>query len=200
MALRRWVGCLAIVAAAGAVAACGNEHGSAKSSASSSAAGDAAPERAAPESTSTSSAARALVTVDQFDVAEIQTGALARRRAHRDAVRQLATTLVEDHSTMRADVHTLAQRLGILDALADSALTAESKAQIDTLRGLPAASFDRAYLAHELAAHQRFDAWLNQATSHDGDSELQRALARMRPQVVAHIARIRQAQAALGKS
>lgn len=193
MVLTTWMGRFGVVATLGVVAGCGTRHGAAAADS-----GEVASRATAKDSGSASSKVGALVTVDQFAVEEIQTGALARRLARHEDVRQLATALVEDHSTMRADVHALAQRLGVLDALSDSALSTEAKAHIDTLRGLPAASFDRAYVDRELAAHEQFDRWLNQITSRDGSSDLDRALARLRPQVAAHLARIREVRSKLG--
>jgi len=93
-----------------------------------------------------------------FDAAntyDIETGQLARQKSHTKSVRDLAQQFLNDHTTVRQQGRDLAKKLGVTPtppkefALAD----AHAKAKKE-LEGKSGASFDKAYIDHEVAFHQ----------------------------------------------
>ncbi|HKH82835.1 MAG TPA: DUF4142 domain-containing protein, partial [Gemmatimonadales bacterium] len=93
-----------------------------------------------------------------FDAAntyDIETGQLALQKSHTKSVRDLAQQFLNDHTTVRQQGRDLAKKLGVTPtppkefALADA--HAKSK---NELEGKSDASFDEAYIDHEVAFHQ----------------------------------------------
>jgi putative membrane protein len=93
-----------------------------------------------------------------FDAAntyDIETGQLALQKSQSKAVRDLAQQFLNDHKAVRQQGRDLAKKLGVTPtppkefALADEHVKAKKE-----LEGKSGASFDKAYIDHEVAFHQ----------------------------------------------
>jgi putative membrane protein len=101
-----------------------------------------------------------------FDAAntfDIETGELALKQSHTQAVRDLATQFIHDHTAVRQQGRDLAKKLGVTPTPpAELALADAHKKAIAELRTKSGAEFDKAYADHEVAYHQAVLDALNQ--------------------------------------
>ncbi len=93
-----------------------------------------------------------------FDAAntwDIETGALAAKRAHQKDVRDFASMLVKAHTGVRQEGRDLAKKLGVTPTPPKHfAMAKDHAAAMRKLRALHGRAFDRAFLAHEIAYHK----------------------------------------------
>jgi putative membrane protein len=92
---------------------------------------------------------------DEANTADIETGTLAVERGQSREVRDYGAMLVRDHKVVRQMGRDLAQKLGVTPTppADDTGARAHAEAMA-RLRKVPAADFDRTFLAHEVAFHQ----------------------------------------------
>ena len=95
-----------------------------------------------------------LALFDQANGVDIVMGRLGWQRGHADEVKALARQVAADHEGVQQQGRQLARKLGLVPTLpaGDMGLSDQAKTLI-RLRTLPAESFDRAYLANEIAFH-----------------------------------------------
>jgi putative membrane protein len=92
---------------------------------------------------------------DAANTADIETGTLAIERGQSQEVRDYGAMLVRDHKAVRQMGRDLANRLGVRPTPPDDDTGARTHAEaMATLRKVPGAQFDQAFLAHEVAFHQ----------------------------------------------
>jgi putative membrane protein len=93
-----------------------------------------------------------------FDAAntwDMETGALATTKGASKEVRDFGAMLVRDHQTVRQQGRDLAKKLGVHPTPpTDFAMAKDHAAALSTLRSEKGNSFDRAFLAHEVAFHK----------------------------------------------
>jgi putative membrane protein len=142
--------------------------------------------------------AHVAVTANAIDV---EAGTLALERAQNEEVKAFAQTMIRDHTAVNEQAAALASRLGITPqdndvsrSLRDDA--DEARAKIDDLRGT---SFDRSYIAREVAYHQAvLNALDGVLIPQARNAELKALLQGVRPAIVAHLAHARRLAAELG--
>ena len=92
-----------------------------------------------------------------FDAAntyDIETGSLAARKGHSDAVRDFGAMLVRDHSNVRKQGRDLAKSLNVTPTPpADSPLAVAHAAAMKSLGAATGTEFDRLFLQHEIDFH-----------------------------------------------
>ena len=92
---------------------------------------------------------------DAANTADIETGTLAVERGQSREVRDYGAMLVRDHTAVRQMGRDLARKLGVTPTPpADDAGAKAHAAAMKRLKAVPAAEFDQAFLAHEVAFHQ----------------------------------------------
>lgn len=92
---------------------------------------------------------------DAANTADIETGTIAIERGQSQEVRDYGAMLVRDHKAVRQMGRDLASRLGVKPTPPADDAGAKAHAQaMATLRNVPVAEFDQAFLAHEVAFHQ----------------------------------------------
>src|SRR5690606_34352704 len=92
---------------------------------------------------------------DAANTADIETGELAMRRGQSDEVRNFGTMLARDHKAVRQMGRDLAKKLNVTPTPpADSSSAVAHAKAMATLRSVPDADFDQAFLAHEVDFHQ----------------------------------------------
>ena len=93
-----------------------------------------------------------------FDAAntwDIETGALAVKRAKSKAVHEFGEMLVRDHTAVRQQGRDLAKKLGVTPTPPkDFGMAKDHAAAMASLVKLHGAAFDKAFLAHEVAFHK----------------------------------------------
>jgi putative membrane protein len=93
-----------------------------------------------------------------FDAAntwDMETGALAVKRAKSHDVHEFAEMLVRDHKAVRQQGRDLAKKLGVTPtAPKNFGMAKDHAAAMTSLSKLHGAAFDKAFLAHEVAYHK----------------------------------------------
>jgi len=92
---------------------------------------------------------------DNANTVDIETGKLAAKRGHSNAVRQFGTMLARDHEMVRQQGRDLAKKLGVTPTPPPGDQSAQDQAAvIRRLSGLHGAEFDRAFLQREVQFHK----------------------------------------------
>jgi len=93
-----------------------------------------------------------------FDAAntwDIETGAIAVKKATTPELREFGAMLVHDHTTVRQQGRDLAKKLGVHPTPPkDFAMAKDHAAAVAKLNATKGAAFDRAFLEHEVAFHK----------------------------------------------
>ena len=93
-----------------------------------------------------------------FDAAntwDMETGALAEKRAASSDVREFGKMLTRDHNVVRQQGRDLAKKLGVTPTPPkDFAMAADHETAMASLKKLSGPAFDRAFLAHEVVFHK----------------------------------------------
>jgi putative membrane protein len=97
--------------------------------------------------------------LSQMNVAntmEIQLSRMASKQATSSAVKRVATQLVTDHSKNRQEVTALAKKLNVslTPAAGGNVSASDSAAMPAELQGASGTEFDRAFIQHQIQAHQ----------------------------------------------
>jgi putative membrane protein len=139
-----------------------------------------------------------VVTANQVD---IDAGKLASNRAQAADVRTLAQRMVVDHTGVNEQAAALAKKLHLTpktNATSES-LARGGKDNVQHLRGLEGAQFDRAYVAHEIAYHESvieaLDKTLIPSAQNAGLRDL---LVKVRPAFVGHLEHAKYVEQKLG--
>jgi putative membrane protein len=120
----------------------------------------------------------------QAGIAEIQAGKLAQGMGSTAEVRAFGAMMVEQHSDANAKLASIANSKGV------TLPAAPSEAQINTLKLLharPGASFDKAYLAEQVRAHEEALRLLKSQIVSGEDAELTAFAQEMLPTVESHL-------------
>jgi putative membrane protein len=136
----------------------------------------------------------------ESNLGEIQAGTVASQRATNTDVRAFAAMMVVDHTTLDTAGMSLAARNGITPALPDSALPRLQAQEMAALQGAAAGtSFDRAYVAQQVTAHQRTLALVDTSIVRAQNAALRTMLQnQVRPAVAAHLQTARNLQTQVG--
>ena len=90
--------------------------------------------------------------VSQGGAYEVQAGLIAQQRATSPDVKDLALAEVHDHQGVNARLKQIADGTGVS---IDPQLKAEFQQRLEKLRNEPAANFDAAYVADQVAIHDK---------------------------------------------
>jgi putative membrane protein len=156
---------------------------------------------AAPASTVTDPQIAAIVVA--ANRVDIEAGELAKTKATNPKVREFANRMVTDHTGVNQAATDLVTRLGVTpeENPTSQQLTQGGQQNLDNLRSLNGAAFDRAYIDHEVEYHQAvLDALDNTLIPNAQNAELKSLLQTSRPAFVAHLEHAREVQSSLGTS
>ena len=95
-----------------------------------------------------------LVQASQSNWAEVKLGALALAKATNDSVRAFAQMMITDHTGAQSDLASVVNNISTNVNVSDS-LSAEIIAVRDSLQALSGNTFDSAYIAGQIRAHQQ---------------------------------------------
>lgn len=159
----------------------------------------AVPTAAAAQKPNDAQIASIVVTANQVD---IDAGKLAQSRATNADVKAFAERMVVDHAGVNRSATELAAKLKVTpeDNPTSQSLKSGGDRNLDNLKSHQGASFDRAYVDHEVVYHtQVLDALDKVLIPNASNAELKALLVKVRPAFVAHLEHARHLQAALGK-
>jgi putative membrane protein len=125
-------------------------------------------------------------------MAEIELGKLAQQKAHSAAVKDFGRRMVEDHGKANERLKALAEQDGIT---LPEALDPGHAAMRERLAGLSGPEFDRAYLAGQVADHQKTAHLLEYEIGSGQDADLKSFASAVLPVVLRHLRAAQEAQA-----
>jgi putative membrane protein len=138
-----------------------------------------------------------VVTANQVD---IDAGKLAAARASNADVKKFAQVMVTDHTGVNKQATDLVTRLNVSpqDNETSRGLKEGGDKNLDTLKGLKGAAFDKAYIDHEVAYHAAvLDAVDKTLIPNASNADLKALLVKVRPAFVAHLEHAKYVQASL---
>jgi putative membrane protein len=140
-----------------------------------------------------------VVTANQVD---IDAGKLAESKASSPEVKAFGKQMVTDHTGVNKQASDLVAKLGVKpeDNATAQSLKAGGADNVAKLNQLKGASFDKAYVDHEVVYHQQvLDALDKTLIPGAKNAELKALLVKVRPAFVAHLEHAKQVQASVGK-
>ena len=141
-----------------------------------------------------------VVTANQVD---IDAGKLAKATSKNAEVRDFAERMIVDHGGVNKSATELVTKLKVTPEsnATSQALQKGGDDNLAALKKLNGASFDRAYVDHEVAYHQAvLDAVDKTLIPSASNAELKALLVKVRPAFVAHLEHAKQLQATLAKT
>ena len=142
--------------------------------------------------------AHIVVTANSIDSAA---GVVAKAKGQNKLVKDFGQTMITDHGGVNAQAIALATKLGVTpeDNATSQQLSAGAAGSATTLQGLNATSFDRAYVAREIAYHEAvLDALDKTLIPGAQNAELKELMVKVRPAFVAHLDHARELQKSIG--
>lgn len=123
-------------------------------------------------------------TAGMLGLAEVQMANLAQQKAVAGNVRSFAQRMVTDHSASSAELSQLATMKGL--AL-PTELAGDAKAGLEHLNSLTGADFDRAYMQHMVADHEKAVAEFDRASTNTTDPQIKEFAVRNLPILQQHL-------------
>jgi putative membrane protein len=125
-----------------------------------------------------------VVSAGMGGLAEVQMGNLALQKASNVDVKAFAQRMVSDHSKANAELAQLATTKGL--ALATELADAHESA-FEHLNGLSGAEFDKAYMQHMVADHEKDVAAFDKASTSATDTDLKAWAGKTLPTLKEHL-------------
>ncbi|MCG5078282.1 DUF4142 domain-containing protein [Paraburkholderia tagetis] len=132
--------------------------------------------------------------------ADIDAGKLAESKTQSKDVKAFAQRMVTDHTSVNQAAVNLVNKLGVKPAAnpTSDSLTKGGEENTANLKTLQGASFDRAYIDHEVTYHEQvIDALDKTLIPSAKNAELKELLVKVRPAFVAHLDHAKHLQASL---
>ena len=138
-----------------------------------------------------------VVTANQVDV---EAGKLAVAQASSPEVKKFGQQMIDQHTGVNKQAVDLVTRLKVApqDNPTSQSLKSGGDANVQHLKGMTGAAFDRAYVEHEVAYHQQvLDAIDTTLIPNAKNAELKELLTKTRPAIAAHLEHAKSLQASL---
>lgn len=142
--------------------------------------------------------AHIVVTANSIDSVA---GAVAKTKGESRSVRDFGQTMITDHGGVNVQATALATKLGVVpeDNATSKQLSAGAAESATHLQGLTGASFDKAYIAREIAYHEAVLNALDKTLIPGAqNAELKELMVKVRPAFVAHLDHARELQKTIG--
>jgi putative membrane protein len=124
-------------------------------------------------------------------IAEVDAGKLAQQKATDPDLAKFGAMMVKDHSAANQQLQALADSKQISLPTKPSIEQMAAKAKLDLLKG---ASFDKAYVKNQIAAHEDTLKLLQREIASGQDSDAKAFAQKVLPTVQSHLAAIKQIQ------
>jgi len=147
----------------------------------------------APTASSTSSGtwtdANILALLDEANIADSASGALAATKGTSSAVRDFGKRMVRDHHGLRSQGELLAKKLSITPTLpSDDPLSSDVQKYVQTLASTTKGKdFDRAYTDGEVDMHKKVLGVATKAMNQAQSTELKNLIQKAAPVIVGHL-------------
>ena len=151
------------------------------------------------QSPSDAQIASIVVTANQVD---IDAGNLVESKGSNADIKAFGKQMVTDHTGVNKQAVALVTRLKVMpeDNPTSQSLKKGGEDNVQNLKTLNGAAFDRAYIEHEVAYHQQvIDALDKTLIPSAQNAELKSLLVSVRPAFVAHLEHAKMVQAKIGK-
>jgi putative membrane protein len=135
--------------------------------------------------------------------ADIDAGKLAKGRAKDPAVKDFANTMIRDHESVNKQAKALVKKLKVKPQPSDMSRGLEkgSKENLAALKKQKGASFDKAYIDHEVAYHEQvIDAVSSTLLPNAQNPELKALLEKGAPVFQSHLEHAKELQSKLGSA
>lgn len=194
--LSRYAGLSVALLACAMVGACKGERQRAAmtdttASETSAAAGTVAPaESGAAGGGAALSDANILALLDEANMADSASAAMALPKARSADVKDFARLMMGEHHALRVQGEQLAQQLNITPQLpANDPLKPAVQAEADSLQGKTGAEFDRTYIAQEILIHQAVLDLAGKARDQTQNAQLKALITKAAPVIQKHLDR-----------
>jgi putative membrane protein len=140
-----------------------------------------------------------VVTANQVD---IDAGKLAESKSTNKDVKAFGKMMVTDHTGVNKSAKDLVTKLKVKpeDSPTAESLKKGGEENVNNLKTLKGAAFDKAYVDHEVAYHQQvIDAMDKTLIPSAQNAELKALLVKVRPAFIAHLEHAKQLQSSLEK-
>jgi putative membrane protein len=137
--------------------------------------------------------------LDAVNAADSSGGHLASTKGTNASVKEFGRTMMKDHHMLRQQGQQLAKKDSIGPAVPSGDTTqAHAKKMEDSLKAMPkGASWDQAYIANEVAAHQAVLSFLQQAQGSAQHADLKDLIGKAIPAVQGHLTKAQDIQSKL---
>ena len=143
--------------------------------------------------------AHIVVTANNID---IEAGKLAQMKSKNKEVKAFAKQMVTDHGAVNKQATDLAKKLNVTpkDNDTSKSLMNGAKDNVEKLKGLNGAEFDKAYVDHEVAYHIAVAEAIDKTLIPNAkNEELKALIIKVRPAFVAHLEHAKNIQSTLAK-
>ena len=120
----------------------------------------------------------------QSDIAEIQSGQVAKEKASSDAVKKFADQMVADHTKTSGQMKTMAASRNVALPTTPASKDERDLKKMSTMSGT---EFDRAYMASQVRAHRDAVALFQKESKSGKDAELKSFAAATLPALQGHL-------------
>jgi putative membrane protein len=158
-----------------------------------------APAALSAQTVSDAQIASIVVTANQVD---IDAGKLAASKATNPEVKKFGQQMVADHTGVNKQATALVTKLKVTpeDNATSQSLKAGGDKNVENLKNLKGAEFDKAYIDNEVTYHQAvIDAIDKTLVPSAQNAELKALLVKVRPAFIAHLEHAKVIQSSLGK-
>jgi putative membrane protein len=128
-----------------------------------------------------------VVTANQID---IDAGKLAKGRSKNKEIQAFADQMITDHTAVNKQAVALATKLKVKpeDSPTSNSLKDGAKKNMENLKGLKGAAFDKAYIDHEVAYHEAVLNAIDKVLIPSAqNAELKGLIVKVRPAIAAHL-------------
>jgi len=193
---------IAALCTAALVSACSKSDNNADSARLADSAATAASSTPATDSASAAPAltdANIVALVDHANMADSATGNVASTKGTNSEVKAFGRDMMRDHHALRQMGQDLAKKLNVTPQMpgGDSSTTRD-KAWLDSLQSMPkGAAWDKAYIDHEVGAHQQVLSTLHTGENAAQNAELKSLITKAIPTIEAHLKKAQDIQSKL---
>jgi putative membrane protein len=137
--------------------------------------------------------------LDHANMADSATGSVAASKGTNSEVKAFGRDMMRDHHALRQMGQDLAKKLNVTPQMPPSdSSEARDKAWLDSLNSMPkGAAWDKAYIDHEVMAHQMVQSTLNTAEGAAQNAELKSLITKAKPTIDAHLKKAQDIQSKL---
>src|SRR5881394_2524138 len=139
--------------------------------------------------------AKAMRDLAQANIAEIETGKLAARKAQSAEVKKFGQQMADDHGKMLSELKQLASSKGV--KLPEKA-GAKERAEMQKLEALSADRFDRSYMSHMVKDHQNDVKETDKIARNAKDPDLKAAVEQANAKIKEHLQMAEQVAGTVG--